>query len=241
MEVENRRKICGVLGGMGPQATVDLLGRVIALTEADDDCDHVRCIIDQNPQVPSRVRALENGEPDPGPILAEMAKRLEAAGADYLCIPCNTAHNWLPVIESAARIPVLNMPALASELAAKVARSKKCGVMGTPSTRKQGVYEPHLQKRGLAAIYLDPDGERRLWAAINTVKAGRHGKDTAAELYNLAKTLVDAGAGVLILACTELGVLGLSEDVGAPVVDAADALAAAIVRESGARMKKGAS
>ncbi len=81
----------GVLGGMGPDATVDFMAKVIALTPATKDQDHIRMIIDHNPKVPNRQTAiLDNGE-DPGPDLAATATRLDTAGADFLVIPCNTA------------------------------------------------------------------------------------------------------------------------------------------------------
>ena len=86
--------VAGILGGMGPEATVDLMHRIIAHTDARDDIDHVRCIVDNNPKVPSRIKALlEGGGESPAPCMADMGRRLEAWGADFLCIACNTAHN----------------------------------------------------------------------------------------------------------------------------------------------------
>ena len=85
----------GIIGGMGPEATVDLMQRIIANTSAIDDVDHIRCIVDNNPKIPSRIKAiLEQGGENPGPSMAEMARRLEKWGADFLVIPCNTAHYY---------------------------------------------------------------------------------------------------------------------------------------------------
>ncbi len=108
-----RQPVVGVVGGMGPEATVELMRRVIRATPARDDADHIHMIVDNNPKVPSRIKALIEGTgEDPGPTLAAMARGLEAAGADFLVIPCNTAHHYLPVIRTAVSIPVLDMIAL---------------------------------------------------------------------------------------------------------------------------------
>ena len=92
----------GILGGMGPEATVALMQRVIALVPARDDADHVPLIVDQNPQVPSRIAYLIEGRgEDPGPVLIAMARRLETAGAEAIAMPCNTAHHWAGAIAGA--------------------------------------------------------------------------------------------------------------------------------------------
>ena len=103
-------KMVGVIGGMGPDATVDLMRRVLAATPANDDIDHVRMIVDNNPQVPSRIKALidKTGE-SPGPCMADMGKRLQNYGVDFLVIPCNTAHHYYRNVVDAVRVPVLNM------------------------------------------------------------------------------------------------------------------------------------
>ena len=102
------QKTVGVLGGMGPDATVDFMARVIALTEADRDQDHVRMLIDHNPHVPNRQKAILAEGEDPGPVLAEMAARLEANGADFLVIPCNTAYAFEDAILAATSIPLIS-------------------------------------------------------------------------------------------------------------------------------------
>ncbi len=97
---------------MGPEATVALMARVIALVRAEDDADHVPLIVDQNPQVPSRIDWLVHGRgTDPAPVLAQMARRLEQAGAEALAMPCNTAHHFAPAIRAASRLPFIDMVA----------------------------------------------------------------------------------------------------------------------------------
>ena len=105
-----KEKIVGIIGGLGPEATVDLMRRVIQATPAGDDQDHIRMIVDCNPKVPSRMKAiLEGTGENPAPDLVTMAKDLAAWGADFLVIACNTAHLYFDRIQEAVPIPVLNM------------------------------------------------------------------------------------------------------------------------------------
>src|SRR2546428_7813554 len=85
-------KVVGVLGGMGPLATADFYAKLVRLTPARTDQDHLRVIIDSNPQVPDRTRGLRGEGPDPTPALVATARGLERAGADLIAIPCNSAH-----------------------------------------------------------------------------------------------------------------------------------------------------
>ncbi|MEM6896925.1 MAG: aspartate/glutamate racemase family protein, partial [Pseudomonadota bacterium] len=100
----------GILGGMGPEATVALMTRVLALVDASGDADHVPLLVDQNTQVPSRIAHLIEGTgPSPESDLRAMAKRLEAAGATALAMACNTAHHFAPAIRDAVSIPFLDI------------------------------------------------------------------------------------------------------------------------------------
>lgn len=226
----NKEKIAGILGGMGPEATADLLSRIVSNTPARDDNDHIRCIIDSNAKVPSRIKAILEGGPSPGPELADMAKRLEAWGADFLAMPCNTAHYYLGHITDAVGIPVLNMIEIAIAEALKDRPGvRRVGILCTPATRKTGLYTGPLEERGLEAVYADPEHEEALLTVIMRVKGGDTGKETRETLAAVARHVRGKGADVCITACTELGVvLGPYDDV--PVVDAAEALAKAVVR-----------
>lgn len=223
-------RTCGILGGMGPEATIDLMRRVVAHTRASDDADHVHLIVDNNPQVPSRIKVLlEGGDVSPGPCLAGMARGLEAQGADFLCIACNTAHNWRGEVARAVKVPVLDMVALASAEAARLAPGARVGLLASPAVRLTGLYEAPLRELGLTPVYADETEEARLLAVIRAIKAGDTGAGVRAELASVVGHMLEKGAQVLIAACTELGVVGI--DAPVPVVDAADALARAIVRE----------
>jgi len=129
----------GILGGMGPEATILVMQKVLAAVKARDDADHIPLIVDQNPQVPSRIRHLIEGTgEDPGPVLADMARRLVAAGAQALAMPCNTAHHYAPAIRSAVAVPFLDMVEASVTHAATRARpGAQIGVLASPIEQPQ--------------------------------------------------------------------------------------------------------
>ncbi len=221
-------KTVGIIGGMGPEATVDFMRRIIRFTRADDDIDHVRCLVDNNPKVPSRIKALlEGGTVSPGPCMAEMACGLERWGADFLCIPCNTAHNYYKDVCDAVSIPVLNM----IELTAGAIRDAcpgvaKAGILASPAVRITKLYEVPCRALGLEPVYPAPDMEDVLLGVIKTVKSGDLGPEVHARYQSVVDDVTRRGAQALAVACTELGLL---TDISYPVpcVDAADVLARA--------------
>lgn len=227
-----RQPVVGVLGGMGPEATVELMRRVIHATPASDDADHIRMIVDNNPKVPSRIKALIEGSgADPAPVLAAMASGLERAGADFLVIPCNTAHHYLPAVQAAVAIPVLDMIDLTvGQLRALAARPRTIGLLASPAVRITGLFEARCRQAGLAVIYPEGDHDRAVLDLIRAVKAGRATADLVESYRTVAADLRTRGAEALVIACTELSVLGAPEGHdGGPVVDTLDVLVQAIV------------
>ena len=219
-------KIVGVIGGMGPEATVDFLRRIVAATPAHDDSDHIHVLVDNNPKIPSRLAALVDGTgEDPLPVLIAMARGLEKQGADFLTMPCNTAHYYLPRIAQAVSIPFLDMVALSI---ARL-RDKRIGMLASPAVQKVGLYASRLKDADHVAVFPDADGEARLLDVIRAVKANtltdRHRRDYA----QIAASL-DADA--YLIACTELSVIGPPEGATKPVVDALDVLVEATVKEA---------
>lgn len=224
-------KTVGVIGGMGPEATVDLMRRIIAATPAEDDADHIHVIADNNPKVPSRIKALiEGGGEDPAPTLIEMARRLETAGADFLVMPCNTAHHYLPAIADAVDVPVFDMVTLAAErLAAMTPKPEKVGMLASPAVRLVGLYSGRCAAVGLEAIFPESGEEAALLDVIRAVKADGPASADANAYSRVAAGLAGQGADALLIACTELTVLGPPAGIRIPVVDAVDVLVEAIV------------
>jgi aspartate racemase len=230
--VSAREKIVGVIGGMGPAATVDFLRRLVAATPARDDRDHIRILVDNNPKIPSRIAALlEDGDDDPAPVLCAMARGLEQQGADFLVVPCNTAHHYLPVMARAVRIPLLDMVALSvARLARLRPRSRRIGMLASPAVRRVGLYERRLSDAGLEAIFPIATDEEKLLGVIRAVKAGEAGDRYRRDYADVAAGL--PGADAFLIACTELSVLGPPANLSLAHVDALDVLVEATIAEA---------
>jgi len=210
----------GILGGMGPEATVLLMRKVIAATPAADDADHVPLIVDQNPQVPSRLRYLLDGTgDDPAPVLAMMARRLEAAGAQALAMPCNTAHHFVGAIRAASPLPFLDMVALSAAHARdRAGEGAVVGVLASPAVRRIGLFDRALEVHGLTAAYAD---DAPLLAAIRAIKAQGATPAARAAMRDASDQVIRAGAAVQMIACTELSLVA---EAVAPQIGAFDTL-----------------
>ncbi|MFM2391731.1 MAG: hypothetical protein RLZZ437_3286 [Pseudomonadota bacterium] len=219
----------GILGGMGPEATVLLMQKVIAATPAHDDADHIPFIIDQNPQVPSRIRHLIEGTgEDPGPVLAQMAQRLQAAGAQALAMPCNTAHHFAPTIRASASVPLIDMVALSVARAKGLAgASGLVGVLASPAVRKIGLFDAAFQAAGLQAVYAAD--EDSMLAAIRSIKAQGATSQSRAALLAASGRLQAQGAAVQMIACTEFSLIADAIAPGVTCFDTLDELAHAII------------
>ncbi len=220
----------GILGGIGPQATVDLMQRVIDLTPARDDCDHIRMIVDNDPSVPSRIAALiEKTGPSPAPHLQRMARGLIAQGADFLAMPCNTAHHYLDDIRAAAGpVPMLDMVALtADRLKALPEAPRRIGLLASTAVRIVGLYDRAFEARGMASVF--PRRQDAVLDVIRRVKAGKMGAAEKAEIGSAIADLRDQGADAIAIACTEISALNPARDDDFSIIDALDVLAETIV------------
>lgn len=211
----------GILGGMGPQATILILQKVLDCVQASDDADHLPLIVDQNPQVPSRIAHLIDGTgADPGPVLADMARRLVAGGAQALAMPCNTAHHYAPAIRAAVGVPFLDMVALSALHAATLTGTNGVvGILASPAVRKVGLFDGALAGVGLSGLYADD--EPAMLAAIRQIKAQGAAPEARATLRAASGALADRGAQVQLIACTEFSLI---PDAVAPGVQAFDTL-----------------
>jgi len=214
---------------MGPEATVDLMQRIIRLTPANDDIDHIHCLVDNNPKVPSRIKAIieRNGE-DPAPCLAEMAIGLEKSGADILAIACNTAHYYYETIKRAVEIPVINMVAsVLTSVKKDYPASKRIGVLASPAIQITKLYERKFGPAGLEIMYPDTRNQELLFKVIRGVKAGESSGEVQDNYTQICDSLKDNDINLAIVACTELSIL--SSNSSLKMIDAAEILARDIV------------
>ncbi len=219
----------GILGGMGPEATILLMSRIVARTQAEDDQDHVPLIVDNNTQVPSRIRALIDGDgPDPGPALVGMARGLETAGAQALALPCNTAHYYAPLIRSAVNIPFIDMiEHTVRAVSARPNAALRIGVLGSPAIQKVGLFDQAFAPLGATMVY--PDDQDALLAGIHAVKTGKDKREARRALDQAARNLTGQGADLLLVACSELSVVADTMGSDPKVIDTIDVLADGVV------------
>ncbi|MEX2496961.1 MAG: amino acid racemase [Woeseia sp.] len=222
----NNELTVGVLGGMGPEATVDFMTRVLALTSAKKDQDHIHMLVDHNPKVPNRQAAIRGTGEDAGPALAAMAQRLESAGAGFLVMPCNSAHAFLQAIRAVTGLPLVSIiRESVREIARVSSGAKEVGVMATDALLETGIYQTALLEAGLAPLLPPADELGRLMDLIGRIKAGDKGREVADEMSTLAELLASSGADVIIAACTEIPLVLHAGNISVPVISTTDVLA----------------
>ncbi|HHX03015.1 MAG TPA: amino acid racemase [Tissierellia bacterium] len=228
-------KIVGIIGGMGPLASVDLQRKIIENTVADEDQDHLHVITDCNSQIPDRTAAILHGGKDPLPEMINSAKRLEQAGAQVLVMACNTAHFYLEQMRPAVSIPFLSMIEAAIE-EAKRQDAKRVVIFSTTATQEKGLYELRCQKEGMEVLALSEEEKELMMRIIYAMKAGvmDHGIEEAKALLERKR---QEGADVFFTACTELAIYFQEDDFVGPFVDPTEALARKVVRYAGGKLK----
>jgi aspartate racemase len=182
----------GVLGGMGPEATIDFMADVLKLTGAGRDQDHIHLIVDQNPKVPNRQEAIRSGRDDVGPALAAMARRLQEAGAVFLVMPCNSAHAFEDSIRDATAVPFVSIIEVCVQaLREACAGGKRIALMATDGLVATGLYQRALQSAGFEVLLPDVPEQERLMALIHRIKGGDKQRDVARTLAELGRSLTD--------------------------------------------------
>jgi len=216
----------GVLGGMGPLATVDFMGKVIKRTPARCDQEHVPMLVHSVPQIPDRTAAILRGGEDPLPHLVRGAQKLESIGADFIAIPCNTAHNWHKGIQDSVKIPVLHIvDAAVDDIHERGIENGRIGILATEGTIAANVYSDRLKTHGYTPVIPNAAEQKVVSDGIAAVKAGDLEKGRT-HLKGIAKHLLDDGAKAIILGCTEIPVaLEKEPTILEHSIDATDALA----------------
>jgi aspartate racemase len=208
----------GVLGGMGPAATVEFLAKLQAYTPAEKDQDHIRVIADINPKAPDRNVPGSNA----GGVLAEMAGALRGAGADVLAMPCNTAHAHADVIQRASGLPLIDMIDLGAEAASR-SGAMRAGVLGTKGALK--LYREYLAAHAMGLVTLPPERQEAFMTTLYRIKAGDLSEDISRQMAGYGEELRKLGAEVLIAGCTEAPLVLDGADVRLELIDPGDLLA----------------
>ena len=226
-------KIIGILGGMGPEATIDLFYKIIKSTPAEKDQDHLRIIIDNNPKIPDRTTAILGKGEDPLPALQETARNLEKAGADFIIIPCNTAHYYISQIQESVNIPILNMiEETAKETQQRTPQIKKIGLLASMGTYKMEIYHQHFKKFNIEVISPEEKDKEEVMKVIYAVKAGDLSEKGKKNIIQIAQKLIDKGAEAIIAGCTEIPLILKEGDVPVPLIDPTKVLAEIAIQKA---------
>ena len=224
-------KVVGVLGGMGPEATAHFFARVIDLTPAEKDQEHLRIIIDNNPKIPDRTEAILTRDRSLPITLIETAKNLERAGADFIAIPCNTAHYFYDDLARAVYIPILHMiREVVNAAITSLPECKKVGLIATTGTIISGLYQKEFQKTDIKIMTPDSQSQARVMDAILRIKAKRSKSRARKEITKAASQLIESGAQALIVGCTDVPLVIRTSDFSVPVFDSTAILAEATVK-----------
>jgi aspartate racemase len=225
-----RAQLAGIVGGMGPLATIELMRLVVEETPATCDQEHIPLLIYSNPQIPDRTKAILGEGPSPVKALVESAQLLEKAGATFLAFPCNTAHYFLPEVEVRVFVPIIDM---IEETAIEVEKAgiSNIGILATDGTIKTGIYQKALKRRGIEAEIPCEKGQLAVMEAIYGVKAGYDLKD-AERILEPVLIYMSERVDAVIAGCTELPMLLRGPAHGLVVIDTLRVLARRIVERA---------
>jgi aspartate racemase len=228
---QNQAKTVGVLGGMGPLATALFFQKLIESTPAKKDWEHLRVIIDNDPQIPSRTRHFLYKEESPVPRMIADCKKLAAYPVDFIVIPCNSASYFLPAIQPHITVPILNiMETTARGLAADHPGVRRVAVLGGAITYHHRTYQPSLQQLGLIHVQHSPAIQGQVESLIEQIKINEIGPEVLQKIKIIIDQLQEKEAAeAIILGCTEFGYIAQVK-AGIPVIDSTHELAKFTVR-----------
>lgn len=217
----------GVLGGMGPLATVDFLSKLVQCTDADKDQHHIPMVVWSVPQVPDRSNHIVLGAENPLPELLKGVRALQASGASVIAMPCNTAHYWHDQLVASTGASILHIAdAVAFEISQLAFDVRKIGVLATSGTVKSGIYQEKLARPGWDVLFPSSKDQQDLMEGIALAKSSKlhRAKKIFLEQVDILKS---KGADVIVLGCTDLpAVLNKSTDL----IDSNRALARRCIR-----------
>ena len=233
-------KTIGILGGMGPEATLDCFGKIIKNTPAKTDLEHLRVVMDSNPGVPDRIAAILGDGESPVPALVAGCRVLEKAGADFIIIPCVTVHFFLSEIQAQTDLPVLSIiDAVAEAVRRKIPEARTVGLMGTIATIKAGLFQKRLAVENINTLLPDSGAQAKILDAIKDIKdiqSPRTRSEITTDLVEAARSLIDKkpqGARAILAGCTEIPLALDQEHLPVPYFDALAILARAAIRRAG--------
>ena len=227
------KRSLGIIGGMGPQATVDFMQRLVSMTEVSGDADHMRVYADSHPQIPNRVAAILSGGESPLPAMLQSLEKLQACGAEVIAMPCITAHYFMEGLLEQAKVEMLDMRALTVDACLHDFPGKTAAVLSTVATAKSGLLTSALQEKGVSCIIPDEAGLQEMGQLILNVKANHEPERTVARFEAIVADLQEKGADYFVLACTEIPIMAQQSGISIAYVDPTAQLAKAAILACG--------
>ncbi|OOF38018.1 MULTISPECIES: aspartate/glutamate racemase family protein [Rodentibacter] len=196
------KNVIGILGGMGPAATVDMFQKFIQFTPATCDQEHIPLIISSIPDIPDRTSSILHGGASPLMAMDERIQGLERAGAKCILIACNTAHYWYDELKDRCHVDMLNIVDSTINEIIKTGKTK-IGILATDATLAIHLYQTKLENQGLTCLIPEGSNQKSVMESIYLYKSGEI--DKAEKLMLVQRDeLIRRGAEVIILGCTEV-------------------------------------
>ncbi len=230
MEYQLATKVLGIIGGMGPHATVSMFSLVVEMTSANNDQDHLEIFIHNNNKIPDRTKAIFGEGVSPVKELLRSARYLERSGADVIIIPCITSHFSLQDLQPHLKVPIVNAVVETVEnIHESNANLQKIGIIATTGTIDSGLFQYAFEKYNISVLNPPPDiQENQVMNGIygkDGIKAGRNDGIAKERIISAAESLISSGAQAIIAGCTEIPLVLSAEDISVPLIDPMEILA----------------
>lgn len=236
------KKTIGILGGMGPEATSFFFGLIIKKTKAAEDQEHIKVIIYNNPEIPPRTNAILRNGPSPLPHLLEGVRMLRQAGADFIVMPCVTAHYYYNDILAQEKVSFLN---LLDETLFYTLRKfpgiKRVGLIGSTGTLKSRLFHDVFAKEGIDVVAPGDKEQKLVMEAIfgeQGIKAGFTFGGPEEIILQTAKALIERGAEAIIAGCTEVPLVLKEDDIPVSLIDPLHILAEVCILKAGYELRE---
>jgi len=235
-------KIIGILGGMGPEATIDLFTKIVKGTKVKKDQDHLRILIDNNPKIPDRTLAIQGKGPSPLRQLVRSVKSLENAGADFIVIPCVTVHHFFEPLRKRIKIPILHLvEETVNCVQTRLKGISKIGLLATTGTIQTGLFQKYFSHTGIELVFPTPEIQKRwVMEAIygkKGIKAVGPSENSKRLITEASQKLIDEGAQAIIAGCTEVPLVLKEGDLSVPVIDPISILAGVAIQRAQGRKR----
>ena len=230
-------KTIGILGGMGPEATLHMYELIVKNTKVQTDQDHIHAIIWSNPKVPPRTDAIYGTGPSPTPLLLEGVKALMDAGADFIVMPCVTAHYFIPEVKDQFDFPFISLLDESLKWAQKnIPELKTAGILSSSGTLKSRLFHDTFAPAGIDILAPTDEEQEQVTEAIfgeKGIKAGYTAGSARETVISMAQALIMRGVQAVIAGCTEIPLVITDSDIPVPLIEPMSIAAEVCIREAG--------